>query len=91
MELARVVIEISVKTLADARIPSFTGADVWYVLRLKFPHAMSRTSHAEEETPNLRDQRTIFVGNLPIELASKRVSRYHFPPHLFLPISNYHN
>ena len=28
----------------------------------------------EDETPNLRDQRTIFVGNLPIELVSKKVS-----------------
>ena len=31
----------------------------------------------EDETPNLRDQRTIFVGNLPIELASKKVSQWH--------------
>lgn len=33
----------------------------------------------EDETPNLRDQRTIFVGNLPIELASKKVSRCFLP------------
>lgn len=29
----------------------------------------------EDESPNQRDQRTIFVGNLPIELASKKVSQ----------------
>lgn len=26
-----------------------------------------------EETPELRDQRTVFVGNLPLEVASKKV------------------
>lgn len=26
-----------------------------------------------EETPELRDQRTVFVGNLPIDVASKKV------------------
>lgn len=57
----------------------------WLGVRLiwksRFPPSaiMSLTSRAEEETPNLRDQRTIFVGNLPIEIASKRVSQYHFP------------
>ena len=48
------------------------------------PSAMSRTSGVEEETPNLRDQRTIFVGNLPIEIASKKVSRLSFPSPYFL-------
>ncbi|KAF8195586.1 hypothetical protein BJ912DRAFT_957479 [Pholiota molesta] len=32
----------------------------------------------KEETPEQRDQRTIFVGNLPIELASKKIESIRF-------------
>ncbi|KAF8967173.1 hypothetical protein BDZ97DRAFT_1656759, partial [Flammula alnicola] len=48
----------------------------------------SKTKHVpQEETPELRDQRTVFVGNLPIELASKKPLQKQLKRHIlsFLP------
>ncbi|KDR82884.1 hypothetical protein GALMADRAFT_56971 [Galerina marginata CBS 339.88] len=41
----------------------------------------------EEETPELREQRTIFVGNLPLEVASKKPLKKQLQRHIlsFLP------
>jgi len=36
--------------------------------------ALKKKSVLQGDTPELRDQRTIFVGNLPLEVASKNVS-----------------
>jgi len=40
----------------------------------KKPKALKKKVVLQDDTPELRDQRTIFVGNLPLEVASKSVS-----------------